>query len=50
MSAATNINHFMVLGFTTATGEPVMCTVVLEGMEVNPEWVTGINFFAEQVG
>jgi len=49
MSAATNDSHFMVLVFTAASGEPVMCTVVLEGMELKPEWVTGINIFAKQV-
>jgi hypothetical protein len=28
-SATTNDNHFTVLGFTAATGEPIMCAMIV---------------------
>ncbi len=43
ISAATNVNHCMVLGFTAATGEPVMCGVIIQGEAVRADIITGIN-------
>jgi hypothetical protein len=37
------------LGFTSATGEPVMCGVIIEGSKLKPEIVTGINIFANNL-
>ena len=50
ISAATNVNHFTVLGFTAATGEPVMCGVIIQGETVRADVITGIDSFAEKIG
>ena len=45
--ASTNNNHFTVLPFTAANGEPVMCAIIFEGKEgLKAEWETGIDMFA----
>jgi hypothetical protein len=49
-SATTNDNHFTLLGFTAATGEPVMCAIIMEGKSINSDAVTGIDVFAQKVG
>ena len=49
-SATTNDNHFTVLGFTAATGEPIMCAVIVEGKTMRPEVVTGLDLFATKEG
>ncbi len=49
-TAATNESHFTVLGFTTATGEPIMCALILEGKVMHPEVITGMGLFATKEG
>ena len=49
-SASTNDTHFTVLGFTAATGQPIMCAVIVEGKTLKPEVVTGLDVFATKVG
>ncbi len=49
-SVTTNDNHFTLLGFTCATGEPVMCGVIIEGNTLRPEIVTGMDIFAKTIG
>jgi hypothetical protein len=48
--AASSDNHFTVLGFTAATGDPVMCAIIFEGDEIRPEVATGLDIFAPVVG
>ena len=48
-SATTYDNHFTLLGFNAATGEPVMCAIIIEGKSINSDTVTGIDLFAEKV-
>jgi len=38
------------LGFTAATGEPVMCAIIMAGKSINSDVVTGIDVFAEKIG
>jgi len=47
--AATNDNHFTMLGFAVATGEPIMCAMILEGEKLRGDWVTGIDMLAEEI-
>ena len=49
-SAATNTNHFTMLGFTAATGEPVMCALIMKGKTIKADSITGIDIFADVVG
>jgi hypothetical protein len=49
-SAATNSTHFTLLGFTTATGEPVMCAVIIAAKTLRPEVITGLDIFAPVEG
>jgi len=49
-TATTNDHHFTLLGFTSATGEPVMCAIIMEGKSINSDVVTGIDVFALKVG
>jgi hypothetical protein len=49
-SAATNDSHFTVLGFTAATGEPIMCALILEGKVMRPEVITGLDLFTAKEG
>ena len=36
-TVASNIAHFTVLGFTTGTGDPVMCAIIFKGSEVTTQ-------------
>jgi hypothetical protein len=49
-SATTNSNHFTILGFTAATGEAIMCTIIASGKTMKPEVVTGLDLFATKIG
>jgi hypothetical protein len=49
-SAATNSTHFTLLGFTAATGEPVMCVVIIAAKTLRPEVITGLDIFAPKEG
>jgi hypothetical protein len=39
----TNDNHFTVLGFTTATGEPIMGAVIVAIKSIRPEYITVLS-------
>jgi hypothetical protein len=45
-----NDNHFTVLGFTAATGEPMMCAVNAAGKPIRSEIITGLDVFATKAG
>jgi hypothetical protein len=49
-TATTNCNHFTVLGFTAATGDPIMCAIIVSGKTMKPEVVTGLDVFAKKNG
>jgi hypothetical protein len=50
-SASKSDSHFTVLGFTAATGEPIiMCAIIFEGEELRPECATGLDLFAPVEG
>jgi len=49
-TATTNCNHFTVLGFTTATGDPIMCAIIVAGKTMKFKVVTGLDLFAKQIG
>jgi len=42
--------HFTVLGFTTASGEAVMCAIIFAAKEMDPLWVQGLDPFTEWEG
>lgn len=48
--AATNDAHFTVLGFTAATGEPIMCAIIFAAKSMKDEWRLGFDPFAEWIG
>jgi hypothetical protein len=48
--AATKDSHFTVLGFTAATGEPVMCAIIFGAKELAVPWVLGYDASAEWQG
>jgi hypothetical protein len=48
IKAATKDSHFTVLGFTAATGKPVMCAIVFSAKETCMSWVLGFNASAQQ--
>jgi hypothetical protein len=48
--ANTKDAHFTVLGFTTASGDAVMCCVIFAAKELDPLWVQGLDPFAEWEG
>ena len=50
IKAATKDSHFTVLGFTAATGEPVMCAVIFAAKELRNDWVLGYNGCAPWIG
>ena len=50
IKAATKDSHFTVLGFTAATGEPVMCAIIFSAKEMCTSWVLGLNASAPWVG
>jgi len=42
--------HFTILGFTAATGEPVMCCIIFACKELEPMMVQGLDPFATWEG
>ena len=48
--AATKDAHFTVLGFTAASGEPVMCAVIFAAKAFRDEWRTGFDPLADWIG
>ena len=50
INAATKDAHFKVLGFTAATGDPVMCAVIVSANKLRQEWVLGCNGSASWIG
>jgi len=48
--AATKDAHFTVLGFTAASGEPLMCAIIFSGKTMKEEWRLGFDPFAEWIG
>jgi hypothetical protein len=45
--AATKDAHFTVMGFTVASGDPVMCAIIFAAKVFKDEWRTGVDLFAE---
>ena len=43
-------NHFTVLGFTAATGEAVMCAIIIAASKLKVTDVTGFNPLSEDCG
>ena len=50
VKAGTKDSHFTVLGFTAATGEPVMCAIIFAAKHLCESWVLGFNAAAEWIG
>ena len=50
IKAATKDSHFNVMGFTAATGKPVMCAVIFAAKQLCESWVLGLNATAEWTG
>ena len=48
--AATKDSHFTVLGFTAATGIPLMCAIIFAAKELDANWVLGLDPTAEWIG
>jgi hypothetical protein len=48
--AATKDSHFTVLGFTAATGIPLMCAIIFAAKELDASWVLGLDPTAEWIG
>ncbi len=48
--AATKDSHFTVLGFTTATGIPLMCAIIFAAKELDAHWVLGLDRSAPWIG
>ena len=48
--AATKDSHFTVLGFTAATGTPLMCAIIFAAKELDASWVLGLDPTAEWIG
>lgn len=48
--AATKDSHFTVLGFTTATGVPLMCAIIFAAKKLHESWVLGFDTSATWVG
>jgi hypothetical protein len=48
--AATKDAHFTVMGFTAASGDPVMCMIIFAAKVFKDEWRTGVDPFAEWIG
>ena len=42
-TVASNDAHFTVLGFTTGTGNPIMCAVIFKGLEVTRQMQMGVD-------
>jgi hypothetical protein len=43
-------NHFTVLGFTAATGEAIMCVIIVAGKTIRLNVITGLDAFALKIG
>ena len=41
---------FNVLGFTAATGEPIMCAIIFAAKDLDPAWVLGMDPFVPWIG
>jgi hypothetical protein len=39
--------HFTMLGYTTASGEAVMCSIIFAAKELDPLWIQGLDPFAD---
>jgi hypothetical protein len=50
VKVSTKDSHFTVLGFTAASGEPVMCAIIFSAKEMCESWVLGFNASAPWVG
>ena len=48
--SSSNDKHFTMLGFTALNGQPVMCLVIIAGVQEKWEVETGIDIDADQVG
>jgi hypothetical protein len=48
--ASTKDAHFTVLGFTTSSGEPVMCVIIFAAKSLRDEWRTGFDPLAKWIG
>ena len=48
--AATEDSHFTVLGFTTATGHPLMCSIIFAAKELEYSWPLGFDANAKWSG
>ena len=48
-TAATNDAHFMVLGFASGTGAPVICGIIFATHELTPEQQLGYDIQADMV-
>lgn len=48
--AATKDSHFTVLGFTTATGHPLMCAIIFAAKELEYSWALGFDANAKWSG
>jgi hypothetical protein len=47
---ATKDAHFTMLGFTSASGEPLLCAIIFAAKELKNEWVLGFDPFAAWIG
>ncbi len=45
--AETKDAHFTMLGFTAASGEPIMCALVFAAKAMKEEWILGFDPFSE---
>ena len=45
--SATTDSHFTLLEFTAATGEPIMCAIILAAEKIEAWWEMGYDEFAE---
>ncbi|KAI2504990.1 hypothetical protein MHU86_9433 [Fragilaria crotonensis] len=48
--AATRDSYFTVLGFTAATGVPLMCAIIFSAKELDENWVLGFDASAPWIG
>ena len=42
--------HLTILGFTTASGDPVMCSIIFAAQDLDPAWALGLDPFAPWAG
>jgi hypothetical protein len=48
--AATKDCHFMVLGFTAANGELIMCAIIFAAKSMKQDWTLAFDPFVEWIG